>query len=104
MREEITKKQAKALVLTALDEIAWLFNLRGSDIAYNPVFFSYAVITQDTAALFVQNQSLQDGNLRDTFGDSVQLLAYDDIWQHLTEMGSKVGPGQEVRSLINVLF
>ena len=45
---------AAALLLTALDEVAWLFNLRGSDIDYNPVFFSYAVVTQDRAVLFLR--------------------------------------------------
>jgi len=47
IRQEIVNKGATALILTALDEIAWLFNLRGSDIDYNPVFFAYSVITLD---------------------------------------------------------
>ena len=45
VRREMGKKKASALVLTAMDEIAWLLNLRGSDIDYNPLFFSYARIT-----------------------------------------------------------
>lgn len=40
------KKQAGVLVVTALDEVAWLLNLRGSDIEYNPVFFAYVIVTQ----------------------------------------------------------
>lgn len=36
VREELQKKNAKAIVVTMLDEIAWLFNLRGSDIDFNP--------------------------------------------------------------------
>ena len=36
MREELEKKKAKAIVVTMLDEVAWLFNLRGSDIDFNP--------------------------------------------------------------------
>lgn len=36
LREELEKKKYKALVVTMLDEVAWLFNLRGSDIDYNP--------------------------------------------------------------------
>ena len=38
------KKSYKALFLGKLDEIAWLFNLRGNDIPYNPVFYAYAII------------------------------------------------------------
>ena len=41
VRMEMQEKQADYLLLTALDEIAWLFNLRGNDIAYTPVFLSY---------------------------------------------------------------
>ena len=36
VREELKKKQAKAIVVNMLDEVAWLFNLRGSDIDFNP--------------------------------------------------------------------
>lgn len=43
----MAKKDAQALVITALDEVAYLFNLRGSDIDYNPVFFAYSVVTVD---------------------------------------------------------
>jgi Xaa-Pro aminopeptidase len=42
---------AAALVVSALDEVCWLFNLRGQDIPYNPVFMSYALITKDVVNL-----------------------------------------------------
>ena len=35
------------------DEVAWLFNLRGGDVPYNPVFLSYGLVTPDTAVLYV---------------------------------------------------
>ena len=47
VRVKMTEKKAKALVLTALDDIAYLLNLRGSDIQFNPVFFSYVFVTMD---------------------------------------------------------
>ena len=53
LRKELEKKKAAGIVLSLLDEIAWLFNLRGSDIAYNPVFFSYALVTADSAILYI---------------------------------------------------
>jgi Xaa-Pro aminopeptidase len=58
LRKELEKKKAAAFVLSMLDEIAWLFNLRGSDITYNPVFFSYAIVTQDSATLYVDSAKL----------------------------------------------
>lgn len=58
IRQDMSQKGATVLVITALDEIAWLFNLRGSDIDYNPVFFAYAVITMDSAYLFIDENKL----------------------------------------------
>jgi hypothetical protein len=40
-------------------QIAWLFNLRGADIAFNPVFFSYALVTRSEAVLYVDPTQLQ---------------------------------------------
>ena len=42
------------LLVTALDELAWLLNLRGSDVAHNPVFIGYALVTPDSATLYVE--------------------------------------------------
>lgn len=44
------------LILTSLDEIAWIMNLRGNDIAYNPVFLSYLVLSGARATLYVRNR------------------------------------------------
>ena len=52
IRDMMKQNGAEGLVLTMLDEIAWLTNLRGSDIAHNPVFEAYAVILQDRAICF----------------------------------------------------
>eukprot|EP00941_MAST-03F_sp_MAST-3F-sp1_P003479 g3479.t1 len=53
LRKDLLDVGASATVITALDEIAWLFNIRGSDIACNPVAVSYAVVTLDKCVLFV---------------------------------------------------
>ena len=58
MRIEMKAKKADVLVLSALDDVAWLFNLRGSDIEYNPCFFSYAVITNIEVYLFVDESQV----------------------------------------------
>ncbi len=52
IRQELRQSNVSLLPLTKLDQIAWTFNLRGSDIPFNPVFISYALITLDRAALF----------------------------------------------------
>uniref|UniRef100_A0A915JG86 Creatinase N-terminal domain-containing protein n=1 Tax=Romanomermis culicivorax TaxID=13658 RepID=A0A915JG86_ROMCU len=48
VRQQMTKNKAGLLILSALDDIAWLFNLRGvGDIKFNPVFFSFAVVGEN---------------------------------------------------------
>ena len=58
IRAAMQQKEASILVLSALDETAWLFNLRGSDIPFNPVFFAYTILTQDSICLFVEEEQL----------------------------------------------
>ncbi|KAK4337217.1 hypothetical protein RND71_043316 [Anisodus tanguticus] len=58
VREAMQAKEASVLVLSALDETAWLFNLRGSDIPYNPVFYAYTILTLDNIYLFVDEDQL----------------------------------------------
>ena len=53
VREAMKAQNAEVLLVNVLDEIAWLFNLRGSDVPYNPFFISYACITLEKAELFV---------------------------------------------------
>ncbi|XP_018494166.1 xaa-Pro aminopeptidase 1 [Galendromus occidentalis] len=61
VRQDMKEKNAQALIVTALDETAWLFNLRGGDIEFNPVFFAYAVITMKSAHLFVDENKITAG-------------------------------------------
>ena len=58
VRRAMREREADALVVTTLDAIAWLFNVRGSDVAYNPVVIAYAVVTPDGAILHVDRGKL----------------------------------------------
>lgn len=59
LRAAMEKAHATVHVLTSLDDIAWLLNIRGDDICYNPVVLSYAVITKDQIVLFVNKDVLE---------------------------------------------
>eukprot|EP00040_Diaphanoeca_grandis_P036975 m.238840 g.238840 ORF g.238840 m.238840 type:complete len:609 (-) comp33730_c0_seq12:94-1920(-) len=58
VREEMVTQGCSALVVTALDEVAWLFNLRGTDIPFNPVFFANALVTVDEIVLYIDQTKL----------------------------------------------
>ncbi|XP_041369026.1 xaa-Pro aminopeptidase 1-like [Gigantopelta aegis] len=60
VRDKMHTKDVGAIVITALDEVAWLFNLRGSDIEYNPVFYAYAMVTFDGVYLFIDESKLDN--------------------------------------------
>jgi len=90
LRQELEKKEVHAIVLTALDEVAWFFNLRGSDIAYNPVFFAYAIITLDSEALFIQKDSAPIPDLLQSFGSDTEIHEYEEFWTHVAGLSEKL--------------
>ncbi|MEO8936038.1 MAG: aminopeptidase P family protein [Burkholderiaceae bacterium] len=64
--------------VSTLDDIAWLFNLRGSDVDYNPVFIAHALIEADSATLFIGGGKVP-ASIRDALArDGVAIAAYDD--------------------------
>ncbi|KAJ3396017.1 hypothetical protein HDU92_004320 [Lobulomyces angularis] len=82
LRSTFDEENVWGCAVTALDEIAWLFNLRGSDIIYNPVFFAYALITKDTAKLYINKNKLTK-DVIDYLGSSVTILPYNQIFLDL---------------------
>lgn len=75
--------------------MAWLFNLRGADIAFNPVFFSYAVISADSVVLFIQKESLDIQSISSAL-DGVKIKPYDEIWTYLTTLGASLTESAQV--------
>ena len=76
VREAMDKKKATVLPVTKLDQIAWLYNLRGRDVDCNPVFISYAIITKTEAYLFTNTYRI-DQSVRQALAGQVQILEYD---------------------------
>ncbi|GHT50289.1 Xaa-Pro aminopeptidase [Bacteroidia bacterium] len=77
LREALHAQKATCTVLAALDSIAWLFNLRGSDIRYNPVAVSYAFVSDTEAVLFIDFRKLTDEVKDYLQGEGVTLAEYD---------------------------
>ena len=81
VREWMRENNTTTHILTSLDDIAWLFNIRGGDIKYNPVVLSYAVITLDKAILFVDENKLND-EIKTSFGEEVvEIKNYFEIYE-----------------------
>ena len=85
LREQIAGRGIDYYCCTSLDDIAWLFNLRGSDIAYNPVFFAYAVVGRDSCRLFTDSGKMDEGLRAELKADGIQLHPYQEISDFLRE-------------------
>jgi Xaa-Pro aminopeptidase len=77
LREDLQKANADILPLTKLDQIAWLYNLRGWDVPYNPVFIAYAIVTSSQAFLFTNLDRIEP-DLQQSLQPQVTLLPYGD--------------------------
>ncbi|ESZ99310.1 putative Xaa-pro aminopeptidase P [Sclerotinia borealis F-4128] len=80
LRKELQKKKSSGFIVSMLDEIAWLFNLRGNDIPYNPVFFSYASVTPSSATLYVDSSKLSDECTSHLTENGVSIRDYSKIF------------------------
>eukprot|EP01117_Protostelium_nocturnum_P002766 TRINITY_DN13699_c0_g1_i1.p1 TRINITY_DN13699_c0_g1~~TRINITY_DN13699_c0_g1_i1.p1 ORF type:complete len:626 (+),score=175.90 TRINITY_DN13699_c0_g1_i1:95-1972(+) len=88
LREEIKKEGVDAFVVTSLDEIAWLFNLRGSDISFNPVFIAYALVPLEGNATIYVNKSKFSPEVEAELGKEISIKPYDQIFQDVTDSSS----------------
>lgn len=91
LREQMAAASCDVLLATMLDEVAWLFNLRGSDVDFNPVFISYGMITKDSATLFIDSAKLPDHIKSQLVEAGVEVRAYGDMVPALKDKLSKGG-------------
>ena len=83
LRDEIASRGCGGMLLTSLDEIAWLLNVRASDIEYNPLVISYLLVTPDSVKWFVLKDDDVDPQTDATFrtleSEGIQIMPYDAI-------------------------
>jgi Xaa-Pro aminopeptidase len=82
--EEMHRQGSNFTILASLDMIAWLLNLRGSDIEYNPVAVSYAVVSKKETVLFIHPQKLTNEVSEYLQGEGVVLAEYEKIYDYLS--------------------
>ena len=78
-RSQLKDKKADVLLLASLDDIAWLFNIRGNDIANSPVVLSYALVGKTTATLFADPAKFAPALRKRLAADGVRLRPYEAI-------------------------
>ena len=102
----LSEQGLDAAVITALDSVAWVFNVRGGDISHTPLTLSYGVVHHDgTADLYVAPEKVSDA-LRAHLGNQVALHAYDAFEAGLDALGGKtvaVDPERAVAAIFSRL-
>ncbi|RKP31945.1 Creatinase/aminopeptidase [Metschnikowia bicuspidata] len=88
--EKIKENNAYGLVVSALDEVAWLLNLRGSDIQYNPVFYSYAVVTSAGDVTLYADYERFDSTVSSYLSDcKVAVKPYLSFWSNIVTLSKE---------------
>lgn len=86
IRSEMEKKQADVFLLTSLDDIAWLLNIRGGDVPCNPVVLSYLAMTQKEIVLFANEKAFSEEVTASLTADGVTLKPYDAVYEYASEI------------------
>ena len=79
IRTEMDEKGADYYLLSALDAVAWTLNIRGSDIPYNPVVISYAIIGQKDVRIFIDDAKLNDDTTEYLKNNNIEICGYNSI-------------------------
>jgi len=86
VRAEMKKAHAEVFVVSALDDIAWLFNIRGNDVDYNPVVIAYALVENGKATLFIAPEKLTPETSVYLQNQGVTVASYLAIYDELKQL------------------
>ena len=86
VRTALRRSNAEYHLVSSLDDIAWLFNIRGKDVNYNPVVLGFALINQDHAKLFINPVKLTDEEKVTLLKSGTEVLPYEEIAETLTKI------------------
>ncbi|CAL5066519.1 unnamed protein product [Urochloa decumbens] len=92
-RSHLAENGCDAVVISMLDEVAWLLNMRGSDVPHSPVFYSYLIVEASTATLFVDSDKVSEDVLKHLEKAGIKLKPYEAIVsevERLAEKGAKL--------------
>ncbi|XP_024993526.1 probable Xaa-Pro aminopeptidase P [Cynara cardunculus var. scolymus] len=89
LRSELTDAGSSAIVISMLDEIAWLLNLRGNDVPHSPVFYAYLIVEIDAAKLFVDNSKVTPEVMDYLKKAGIELRSYESILSEIESLAAR---------------
>ncbi len=90
MREKIAAKHGDALIISALDEIAWLLNIRGNDVEFNPVVIAYVVLQADKCTLFVDAHKIDSPAQNYLDFNNIDVQPYEAVFDYIRSLQGTV--------------
>ena len=90
LRDEMNNLRVDAHFISSLDDLAWLFNVRGSDVACNPVVLGFGLITADRATLFIDRQKVASTDVAPWEAAGVDVADYGDAKKALGALGDGI--------------
>ena len=90
IREKMAAKKTDAMIIAALDEIAWLLNIRGRDIAYNPLVISYVVLERERCTLFILPEKIDAEAKTYLKKEGIEVRGYEDVFAYLGNLKGTV--------------
>ncbi|BAM41808.1 uncharacterized protein TOT_040000923 [Theileria orientalis strain Shintoku] len=88
VRDEMKKNNVNALALTNLDDVAYMLNLRGSDVECSPLFYAYLLVEMEKITLFVDHRKLDDETKTYLKSFSVETRDYNDLFPYVENLGT----------------
>lgn len=88
IREQMKAKEADTFILTSLDDIAWLLNIRGNDIHCCPVVLSYLVMMENERRLYANAAAFSEEIRSNLEADGVKIYPYDDVYSYVQSISS----------------
>lgn len=88
IREQMKAKEADTFILTSLDDIAWLLNIRGNDIHCCPVVLSYLVMMENELRLYANAAAFSEEIRSNMEADGVKIYPYDDVYSYVQTISS----------------
>jgi Xaa-Pro aminopeptidase len=86
VRQALTERHCEALIVSALDEIGWLLNIRGKDVDYTPCLISYVVVEMDRCTIFVAPNKLDDAARAYLNRINVCVQDYNQVFDYLKDI------------------
>lgn len=90
VRVNIKNKSAKSTIISSLDDIAWLLNIRGNDVKFNPVALAYCLVHEDYTNLYIDENKVSKEVREKLYNEGVNIYSYEGIYEDIKKLDGKV--------------